>query len=316
MAKEIEKIISTPVDDFEKMKYDLKHGKEKGSTTYMDFFDNCWKWKDGTLNIITGYSNEGKGEWVKQLCLIKALEEGKKFGVYAPEDYPSSEFFDSMIHTITGKSTDRDNPNFITEEEYDEAFELIKDKFFFVYIKPPNNTLSEIIMTFADLKEEHDLYGYIIDPYIKVVRDKNAPDRDDLYGAYFTSELGDFCRVNNVITFLVMHQQTPKKLEGSKCYPEPDFYTVKQGGTFADTVDSVHIVWRPFYPIDKLDTTVVVGTKKVKSQKLVGIPQTFEIGFNRKTNRYCEHYNLDGPVGEPLYNFDKWLKGYKKKRNF
>lgn len=308
----IEKLITTPEDDYDKMIYDLHNGKEKGTTTYMDFYDNCWTWKPGTFNIISGYNNEGKGQWLRHICLIKALEENKRFAFYAPEDYPSSELYDDLIHTITGKSTDKDNPNFITDDEYNEAFNLIRDKFYFLYIKPPHNTLSEILQSFNDLIEsDENMYGFIIDPHIKVTRDKNAPDRDDLHGAYFTGLLGDFSRMNNVLTFLVMHQNTPSKIEGTGLYPEPDGYKVKQGGSYIDTADSLHIVWRPLYAKDKLNPLVTVGTKKVKFQKLVGIPQTFDISFDRKTNRY-----VDKDTGKPLYNYDKWMKGYKKKINF
>ena len=312
MAKNIEKFITTPIDDYNQMIYNLKNGQEKGTTTYIEEYDNCWKWKPGTFNIISGYNNEGKGQWLRFKCLIKALEEDRHFVFYAPEDYPSSQLYDDLIHTISGKSTDKDNDNCITEDEYNHAFDLIKDKFHFLYIKPPHNTLSEILQSFNDLLEVDDkLYGFIIDPHIKVARDKDAPDRDDLYGAYFTGLLGDFSRINKVLTFLVMHQTTPNKLEGTGCYPEPDTYKVKQGGTYSDTADTLEIVWRPKYAKDKLDPSVVIGTKKVKVQKLIGIPQLYDFSFDRRTNRYTELGS-----NKSLYNFDKWMPDYKKKRNF
>ncbi len=300
--------IHTPESEYDKMLFDLRNGKEKGTTTYLDFYDDCWTWKPGTFNIISGYNNEGKGQWARFLFLPKALEERKKFVFYAPEDYPSSELFDDMIHTITGKSTDKDNPNFVTEEEYNKAYELIKDLFYFVYIKPPHNTIENILEKFQELLDsDPDIFGFLIDPHIKVTRSKNSPDRDDLFGAFFTGELCDFSRTNNVLTFLCMHQQTPSKVEGTGLYSEPDSYKVKQGGSYSDTADSLHIVWRPNFARDKLDPTVVVGTKKVKFQKLIGLPQTFKISFNRKTNRY-----VDLQSGEDLYDFDKWMKDTQK----
>jgi len=309
---QIEKIINTPELDYDEMKHQLIHGQEKGTTTYIDFYDNCWKWKPGTFNIFSGYNNEGKGQYIRFLCLIKALEENKKFVFFAPEDYPSSQIWLDLIHTLSGKSTDKDNFNFITDEEYEHAYSLIKDKFYFVYIQPPNNTLKEILKTFNELLEkDSDILGFIIDPHIKVARDVNSPDRDDLQGAHVTSQLCDFSRINKVITFLVMHQQTPKKNEGTGLYPEPDSYTVKQGGAYSDTADSLHIVWRPNFAKDKIDCSVVVGTKKVKFQKLIGIPQTFEISFDRKTNRYVHKDS-----NESIYNFNKWQLGYQKPKNF
>jgi len=307
----IEKYINTPEDDYAEMTYNLENGQEKGSTTYIDIFDNCWKWKNGTFNIISGYNNEGKGQWLRFICLIKALEEGKKFVFYAPEDYPSSDLYLDLIHTLSGKSTDKYNENYISKELYEYCYNLIKDKFYFLYIKPPKNTLSEIVKSFQELLDnDKNILGFIIDPHVKVTRDKEAPDRDDLNGAYMTGMLCDFSRTNEVLTFLVMHQQTPKRLEGTGLYPEPDGYGIKQGGVYIDTADSLQIVWRPNYAKDKLDTRVIIGSKKIKKQKLVGIPQLFSFNFNRKTNRYTDEMGLD------LYNFDKHLPNYKKRINF
>ena len=53
-------------------------------------------------------ANEGKSEILKQICLIKSLEENKKFVFYSPEDFPPEEFYDGMIHTLSGMSTDKD----------------------------------------------------------------------------------------------------------------------------------------------------------------------------------------------------------------
>lgn len=308
MRNEYKSEITTPITDYDKMLNDIRFGKEKGTTTYIDKFDQCWTWKKGTVNIISGYNNEGKGLWFRQLALIKALEEGKKFVFYAPEDHPSSELFDDMIHTLTGKSTDKDNSNFITEEEFNHAYNLIKDLFYFVYIKPPKNTLSNIMEQFQILLDsDPEIYGFLIDPHIKVARDKDTPTRDDLYGAEFMSITGDFARVNEKQVFIVMHQQTPVKKEDGN-YPEPDSYSVKQGGTYSDTADGLMVVWRPNFGRDKIDPKVIVGTKKLKQQKLVGLPQSMEFMFDRRSNRYTDEYN------NPLYNFNKWMKSKEERK--
>ena len=309
--KKVDKTVSTPEDDYAQMTNDLENGQEKGSTTYIDSFDNCWKWKPGSFNIVSGYNNEGKGQWLRFLCLIKALEENKKFVFYSPEDYPSSDLYLDLIHTLAGYSTDKDNLNFISRDLYEHCFQLIKDKFYFLQIKPPQNTLSEIIRSFEELLEnDKDIFGFIIDPHIKVTRDKEADTRDDLYGAYMTNMICNFSQQNSVVSFLAMHQQTPKKIEGTGLYPEPDGYYIKQGGSYIDTADTLQIVWRPNYAKDKLDPKVIIGTKKIKKQKLIGIPQLFTYSFNRKTNRYTDEEGID------LYNFNKWHPDFKKKINF
>ncbi len=302
----IEKEIYTPETEYDEMIYDLENGKLKGTTTYVDELDILWKWRNGEVNLITGYANEGKSEYLKQSCLIKALEEDKHFIFYSPEDFPASEFFDGMIHTLSGKSTDRSISSCITRDEYDYYFDLIKDKFHFLYIKPPRNTIEEIENCFREIIElDPKVYGVIIDPYIKMSRSKFAPDRDDLYGAFIMNILGNLCRKEKVNGFIVMHQQTPTK-DGMDKYPKPDKYNIKSGGTFADTADNVLSIWRPNYAKDKIDPVVVFSSLKIKKQKLVGIPDDFYMSFDRLTNRYC--YKA---TDVPLYNWDKW----KMKKN-
>ena len=66
-----------PENCFKDMLHDLKNGKVRGTTTYNSKLDECWTWRTQEANIWTGYSNEGKSLFLKQLCLIKALEENK-----------------------------------------------------------------------------------------------------------------------------------------------------------------------------------------------------------------------------------------------
>ena len=63
-----------PEDCIEEMLKDLKKGKVRGTSTYNSKLDECWSWRTQEANIWTGYSNEGKSLFLKQLCLIKALE--------------------------------------------------------------------------------------------------------------------------------------------------------------------------------------------------------------------------------------------------
>src|ERR1044071_1873968 len=127
-------VIHSPEDVLGEMLYDLENGKEKGTTTYIEDLDKCWKWRAGEGNLWTGYANEGKSILSRSLSMIKALEEGWNFLFNAPEDFPAKEFYDDMIHTITGFPTDKDHPLCVTKELYMYAYELIKDHFQFVYI--------------------------------------------------------------------------------------------------------------------------------------------------------------------------------------
>lgn len=297
--------IYSPEDCLEEMLLELKNGKERGTTTYIPQFDNAWTWRKGEANIWTGYANEGKSLLIKQLCIIKSLEENWKFTFNSPEDYPPKEFYDDIVHTISGKTTDNTMTDFntlISEKEYKHCIDLIKDNFNFLYIKPPDNTIENCLKEFQKKHDSTPQNGFILDPLMKFQRSKEAPERDDLYATYVDTLLTDFSRNNNVSVHLVIHQLTPKKDENTGLYPEPSGYSIKNGGSFIDGIDNVLFVQRPFYAKDKFDSTVKTGSLKIKKQKLNGIPQSIEIKFNRKRNRYTDLNDAD------LYDFNKWLK--------
>jgi twinkle protein len=283
------------------MREDLVKGKEKGTTTYIDGLDDAWTWRLNEFNIWTGYSNEGKSLFLRYISLIKAVMEGWKFVFYAPEDFPAKEFFDDIIHTASGYSTDKDNPNFIRRDLYDAMYERLKDLFYFVYIRPPHNSLIEVLKSFIPLIEDQEIKGCIVDPLIKLARPKEYMNADDKYAAYVTTMATDFSRKFNISLHLVMHQLTPRMQENG-LYPKPSMYNIKGGGTWADGTDNINSIWRPTYARDKQDDEVIFTSQKIKKQKLVGIPQDVRLRFDRRKNRY-----VSSETKQDLFDFDKHL---------
>lgn len=289
-------------DCIDDMRHDLLHGKEKGTTTHIEGLDRAWTWRLGEFNIWTGYSNEGKSLFLRFIALIKAITEGWKFAFYAPEDYPAKEFFDDIIHSAAGYSTDKENINFIGEELYMQMFERLKDLFYFVYLPPPDNELLHILKEFVPLIQNEGIKSCVIDPIIKLVRPKEYMNADDKYAAYVTTLCTDFSRQYNVSLNLVMHQLTPR-LQENDLYHKPSMYNIKGGGTWADGTDNILSIWRPLYARDKVDDEVIFTSQKIKKQKLVGIPQDFHMRFDRKKNRYMDSNNK-----HDLFNFDEYLR--------
>jgi twinkle protein len=285
-------------DVLEDMVLDLKNGKEKGSTTHIPELDECWTWRKEEFNIWTGYANEGKSLFLRYLCILKALKDDWRFIFCAPEDYPAKEFFDDMIHTLTGMSTDRDRPNHVTEDMYRKAANKIKDNFIFLYIEPPHNTVKGVLEEFRTICNAEKIDGCIIDPILKFARPKGFSDRDDIYASYIGSICVDFARQTRTSLNMVMHQVTPTISDDRK-YPEPSMYRVKGGGSWADGADNVLSIWRPSYAFDKTDTEVQFASQKIKKQKLVGIPQKYKMRFDRRSNRY-----VDFSTGNSLFKFE------------
>lgn len=304
MEEKKKSLIFSPEDCLDDMLYDLEHGKEKGSTTYIKDIDMCWTWRKGEFNIWTGYSNEGKSLFLRYLAIIKAIMAGWKFIFCAPEDFPPKEFFDDMIHTLSGLPTDPSNPNCIDRDLYLDMYTRIKDSFLFLYVNPPGNTIKGTLVEFEKALGDFKADAIVIDPLIKFARPKDMSERDDIYAAYITTIFTDFARLHNLSTHLVMHQLTPRILE-TGYYAKPSMYSIKGGGTWSDGTDNILSVWRPTYAKDKLSTEVIFASQKIKKQKLVGIPQDFKMKFDRRSNRYTDFI-----TNRDLFDFDSII--YKK----
>jgi hypothetical protein len=84
---------------------------------------------------------------------------------------------------------------------------------------------------------------------------------------------------------LVIHPPKLKK-EASKDYDAPDIYDMNGGAMFANKLDNILTVHRPFKSSDPKNTTVEIIVGKIKKQKLVGVPGTQIFEFNVKDSRY------------------------------
>jgi len=287
-------------DCIEEMIKAAKEGQLKGETTNIPLIDDCWKWRLGEFSLLTGYNNDGKSLFLRYLSLIKGIVNKWKTACYAPEDYPAISFFDELIHTTSGYSTDKDSPSFIGEDLYRKTFNQIKDYFTFVNIRPPKNTLENILKSFIPLINKDNIKICIIDPLVKITRPKEYVNNDAAWSAYVTTICTDFARRFNICLILVLHQLTPK-LQENGTYAKPDKYSIKHGGNFSDSSDNVLFLQRPESPRDLLDTRVRFGSLKIKKQKLVAVPQEVMFSFNRKTNRYITE------MGDDLFDFDSYF---------
>ena len=113
-----------------------RNGQERGTTTYIPSVDSAWTWRNGELNIWTGYQNEEKSMFLNQLALLKAFFDGWKFGVFSPENMPINDFFNDLIETYIGKSADPFfTNNYMSEDEFREGMAFMKKHFFIIYPK-------------------------------------------------------------------------------------------------------------------------------------------------------------------------------------
>ena len=262
------------------------NGQERGVTTHIPSVDRAWTWRNGEVNIWTGYQNEGKSLFLNQLATLKAAIDNWKFAVFSPENLPLNDFFNDIIEMYIGKSSDPFHKGSqMSIDEYKEGLEFVNKNFFLIYPKK-NFTLESIFERAKFLVKTKGIRSLIIDPYNTVQHKMRHGEREDLYISRFMSELKRFALDQNISIHLVAHQVTPMKDDSGR-YQKPDINRIKGGGTFADKADNVMMIWRPERALDFSDRNVVFASQKIKKQKLVGIPQDITgIDFDIKQQRY------------------------------
>lgn len=290
------------------MLYDYKNGQKRGESTGVSEIDKAWTWKQGEVNLWTGYNNEGKSLFLNQLCLIRAINSGVKVAIFSPENFPINEFYNDLIETYIGKSCDPYyTSNYMSEEEFSQGMDFINEHFFLIY--PEKDFKIETIFEKANyLVRKRGIKTLIIDPYNMVEHYLKGGEREDLYISRFMTQLKRFAIESDISVNLVAHQNTPKVNDkDDNRYYCPVGNNVKGGGTFADKTDNLLAVWRPNKAFNYKDPNVMFISQKIKKQKLVGIPQKIdEIVFNIRDQRY--YFN----GVSPFTLFDKIRNGTDK----
>jgi len=283
--------VFTLQDNFDSMMSGFEYGQKRGQTTYIDEVDTAWKWRKGEVNVWSGYQNEGKSLFLKQLCTIKAYFDNDKFAFFTPEDMPMDDFYNDLIEMFIGTTSDPFyGENQMSKGDYLEGMSFI-DKHFFLIYPDFDFKLETILEKVKYLVRKKGIDHLIIDPYNTIEHLMKPNEREDLYISRFMAVLKRFAVEQDISIHLVAHQitQRPNKDDGGRL-PKPMLNNIKGGGTFADKADNVMFIWRPNRLIDFRDKEVVFGSQKIKKQKLVARPcDVGGIEFDFKQNRY--YYN-------------------------
>lgn len=283
---------------WDSMKKSFKEGKKRGETTHFFEFDKHFTWKRGEVTLIIGRPNFGKTEWAMQLMLFRSVFDGWKWAIFTPENCPADEFYDSLIHSYIGKTTD---PYYgdqqMTMEEYEQGYRFIKNHFFYVY--PEVHTIEEIDANFIALIEKHDIDGCFIDPFNQLEISHNQ--RDDQFLSEFLRNKKRFATKYDLCFVISTHPKSMSR-DRNGGYPVPDLYDISGGAMWGNKIDNVMVVDRPEYAHDVSNPSVDIHVKKIKKQKLVGVPGIYPATFMRRTNRYytTEGSPLDRVKPQPL----------------
>ena len=220
---------------------------------------------------MSGIGNYGKTEQMLQLMLIKSVKEGKKWGIFSPEQYPPVHFYQGLIHSYIGKSTNKFHSNQMSEEEYEKGMNFIREHFFYIFPAINAPTPDYINERFAELIIKDKIDGCVIDPFNQLDNDWGKYGRDDQYIGEFLSVQKRFALLNNIFMIIIAHPKTMRK-DSNGNYPCPDVYDLAGGAMWNNKCDNILSYHRPNYQTDKYDPVCEFRSQKIKKQGINGIP--------------------------------------------
>jgi len=287
------------VDVADKIRYTYEHGTARGDTTHFEILDNHFRFKRGEISVMHGMGNHGKSTMLYQLCLIKSVKTGIKWGVFSPENMPVEEFYKDLIHAYIGKSTEPYHGNQMSKEELENGIKFINDHFYLIYPEDEAPTPEYINFRFRELLIKHKIDGCIIDPYNQLDNDiTKHGGREDQYLSIFLTSCKRFAVEFNLFYFIIAHPNGKRIKNKENNYECPDVYDLAGGAMWFHKCDNVLVTYRPLFSTNKDCTIVHFISQKIKKQKLNGIPGTVTLNYNRYTGRYYENdiSPLDGTM--------------------
>jgi len=285
--------VSLPIDDIiylenirSLMIDSYKNGMQRGETTYFTNIDPHFTWKRGELTLVHGIANHGKSTFLMNMALIKSVRDDYKWGVFSPEQNPPTDFYNDLIHTYVGESTEPYYSNQMEYNDYDIGMEFINEHFFYVYPEKQMATPEYINLKFQELILKHKVDGCIIDPFNQLDHNWDGK-RDDKYLSVFLQDQKRFALDNDIFMVIVAHPRgTLQKIKNGD-YECPQVYDLSGGAMWNNKCDNIVVIHKPENITDPKSTNVDFISQKIKKQKLVGRPGCAHFIFDIKENRYA-----------------------------
>ena len=268
-------------DIYEQMLANFRAGIKLAPETHFGEMDDYFRWKKGEINLFVGYANYGKSFFVMQLMLTKSFFDGWKWGIFSPENFPATDFYDDLIEMYVGKWLDK-----MSEEEYIEGAKFIDEHIFYVYPEDSHD-IHAINEKFRYLVLKKGIDGVLVDPWNQLDHIQKPYQREDLYISEALKDVKRFALLNGISYNIIAHPVKPQRLE-DRSLPPVDMYDVSGGSMWANKSDNIVSYHRPNHHIDKSSTEVTVYIQKVKRKRTGGKPGQFDIKLKWDIKRFVD----------------------------
>ena len=214
---------------------------------------------------------------------MQVIGNGGKFALFSPEDNPAHEFYHDLVEIYFGCDCTPSNPSRPNRTKYEFIYDMISKHIFYVYPIDVAPTPEYIKERFLELIIKEKIDGCIIDPFNQLTNDYGA--RSDKYLEFILSDFSRFAQSNNVYFTIIAHPTKLRKLDDGN-YPCPDVFDIADGAMWNNKMDNILIYHRPLRGVDPTNPSCELHAKKIRRQKIVGVPGILEFELKPKSRRF------------------------------
>lgn len=216
--------------------------------------------------------------------LMRIIKFADKFAVFAPEDFPTEEYYHDFVEMYLGCDCTPRNNSRPSENDYSTVYDLIGRHIFFIYPKDLSPTPDYVKERFLEMIVKEKVTALIIDPFNQLTHDYGR-QRSDLYLETILGDFNRFAKGNSVPMLIVAHPKTPDKNSDGN-YKVPEATDISGGMMWMNKCDNVVIYHRPRSITAPEDVTCTIYTKKIKRQKSVGRVGWMDCEYDRMKRRF------------------------------
>lgn len=262
----------------------FESGMASGVSTGWENLDNYYTVVGGQLTLITGMPNHGKSEFLDAMTLNIALNEGWRFAAYSPENGKEGHAT-KLIEKRVMMPTDPKAQNRMSQETFFDGASWVNKHYYFIAADSRKQaaTIEWVLDRARDAVLRYGIKGLIIDPFNRLRRSKEAPEKVDEYVAYVLDLILSFAEMHDVHVWLVAHPRTMEADKKSRKYPVPNAYDIAGGANFANMADNILVIHRS----EDIADATEVHVKKIRFKhvgKRTQIPPLLE--YNAETGRF------------------------------
>jgi len=242
----------------------------------------------GNLTLVSGYGNQGKGTFIRQVSLQMFVRYQIRSVYWAPEDSPAEYFYGDLIHTWTGKSTEKHHSNYIPHDEYNTAFKEVTDMVKLIDFGDEVPTVIQILEVFTHYYKRFGCRMIVIDPFNNT-SDMNAVDRDDkvVRSVCLAAKLW-LKSHQDCFVVIVLHPKAPsgvKSGEDPKC---PTYNDLHYGSDWSKFGDDIFMWHHPTFNSNPENNDRILSPAKIKKQKISGRKVNYNMIWKFEENRILD----------------------------